>query len=396
MDGTQIVGERDCRGLILSGGGARGAYQVGVLLAIGDELGCKVGGTPMPFDVVTGVSVGAINAAALVSRAENFCASIDHLSRLWSELRSHKVYRTDPPEVIRRLAQYLGSGFFGWAGLKAPQSLLNNQPLRDLLNREIDFDQLARNVEGETLDAIAITASSYEDGMSISYYHGSTPTRPWERSRRTGRPSRINAEHVMASAALPFVFPSISIDNDYFGDGALRQTAPLSPAVHLGCNKLFVIGARDLKIGGEPHTDHMPYPATGVIAGQLLDIVFNDNLEADVERLKRINATLEAMIPERRAMTDLRQIDVLTINPSEDIRNIAGAHAQEMPGTIKAALRTLGAFKAPWVLPSYLMFEPGYINALMDLGRRDAKARMDEIMAFLGEERTVTTDALPA
>ena len=185
-------------------------------------------------------------------------------------------------------------------------------------------------------------------------------------------------------ASLPFVFPATRIGHEYYGDGALRQIAPLSPAIHLGAEKLFVIGARDGKISGEPERrEDIPYPSIGQVSGQLLDIVFNDNLEADVERLQRINSTLDTMLPERRAKTALRHLDVLMVRPSRDIRDIAGEHVYELPWTAKMLLHSMGAMKAPWVLPSYLLFEPGYIRALMDLGFHDANMQMDEIRAFL-------------
>lgn len=370
--------QTDKTALILTGGGARGAYQVGVLCALGEALGAK----ERPFDVITGVSVGAINAACLTAGADDIGTAIRKLGELWAGLHTDNIYRADVATMARTILAYGGSALFGWAGVRPPKSILDNEPLRELLGREVDFDRLAQMVEGPTLDALAITASSYEDGTSVSFYHGSTPAPPWQRSRRVGRSGKVTAEHIMASAALPFVFPSVKIDGEYYGDGALRQIAPLSPAIHLGCNRLFLIGARDAEIGGEP--ENAPaYPSPGVIAGQLLDIVFNDNLEADVERLKRINSTLDSMMPERRALTDLHHVDVMMLQPSEDVRKIAARHVAELPWSVKALLRALGAWKAPWVLPSYLMFEPGYVRALMDLGRKDALARIDEIRDFL-------------
>ena len=375
-------------GLILTGGGARGAYQVGVLSALAEMM--PAGAAPhtgnrdaLPFDVITGVSVGAINAVYLAAAADDLRAAIGNLSTLWKSLHTDDIYRSDAAAMARTLFGYAGAILFGWAGATAPRSVLSNAPLRRLLEREVDFDRLAEIVEGPILDALAITASSYDEGMSVSFYHGSVPVRPWERSRRMGVPEKITAEHVMASSALPFVFPSVRLDRDWYGDGALRQIAPLSPAIHLGCNKLFLIGARDAGLAGEPETPAMPYPTAGLIAGQLMDIVFNDNLEADVERLKRINATLDAMMPERREQTHLHHVDVFMIQPSEDIRGIAASYVHELPTSVKLLLRTLGAWKAPWVLPSYLMFEPGYVGALMDLGRRDTLAQETEIRAFL-------------
>ncbi len=365
-------------GLILSGGGARGAYQVGVMRAIGRELPAAI----VPFQVISGVSVGAINAASLASGAHNMKNAIEKLAQLWGGLTSGSVFDVSAGHVGLRLAHWLGHFLFNWAGVSAPPSILSNAPLRELLGREINFTKLHENLNGPALDALSITASSYNEGLAIAFYQGSMEAEEWRRSRRAGQKTSFSVDHIMASAALPFVFPATQVDGEYFGDGALRQIAPLSPAIHLGAEKLLVIGARDAKSSVPPETV-APYPSIGQISGQLLDIVFNDNLEADVERLKRINSTLETMLPERRENIGLRHIDVLMVRPSRDIREIAGEHAHEMPWTVKTILRAMGAMRAPWVLPSYLLFEPGYICALMDLGEQDAMAQMEEIKDFL-------------
>ncbi len=367
-------------GLILSGGGARGAYQVGVLQAIGDHLAPEA----QPFSVISGVSVGAINAASLASGVHDLKNAIVKLRHLWGTLRSDKVLETGPDQIGARLLHWLGYFLFGWAGVSSPQSIFNNAPLRELLSREIDFEKLAANLEGPALDALSITASSYEEGLAVAFYAGSYKVSEWERSRRIGRECHFNVDHIMASAALPYVFPAWKVDGEYFGDGALRQSAPLSPAIHLGADKLLVIGARDGKLPSEHVMQpDLPYPSIGQVSGQLLDIIFNDNLEADVERLKRINLTVATMLPERREKLGLKHLDVLMVRPSKDIREIAGAHAHELPWTLRALLKAMGAMKTPWVLPSYLMFEPGYINALIELGRSDAEAQMEEIKEFL-------------
>ncbi|WP_031549808.1 patatin-like phospholipase family protein [Parvularcula oceani] len=370
--------------LVLSGGGARGAYQVGVLKALAE----RVPPGTNPFRVVTGLSVGAINAAVLAEGADDFPGAVAKLERLWRSLRSHSVYDTRWSTLATRAAGWLGSLGFGWAGAKAPPSLLDAQPLAELLASHVDFDRVAAMADGAPLDALAITASSYESGKAVTFFAGSVPTDDWQRARRTGRRVRMQAEHILASAALPIVFPSVEVEGEWYGDGALRQVAPLSPAIHLGCDHLFLIGARDSRQDVLSHAaieeGPTPYPTVGLIGGQLLDIVFNDNMDADIERCARINRTLEVMQPERRAQTPLRPVAIERINPSRDIRLITAEHASALPPTVKLLLTAIGAYKAPWVLPSYLTFEPGFIGALIDLGYRDGKRRASGLKAFLG------------
>ena len=364
--------------LVLSGGGARGAYQVGVLKALAEQV---PRGTN-PFRVITGISVGAINAVVLAEGADDFPQAASKLERLWRSLRSSRVYETGWGAALRRLSGWAGAMAFGPLGAQPPPSLLDAGPLADLLAQSVDFDRVNALAEGDALDALAITASSYRTGRAVTFFAGSVPTDDWQRARRTGQRARIGAAHVLASASLPAVFPAVQIGGEWFGDGALRQVAPLSPAIHLGCDRLFLIGARDRAAVPEEADD--PYPTLGLLAGQLLDVVFNDNMDADIERSARINRTLAAMRPDRRAAQPLRTVGIERINPSRDIREVAGQHASALPGTAKLLLRAIGAYRAPWVLPSYLTFEPGMIGALIDLGYADGMRRAETMRAFLG------------
>ncbi|MBB4659430.1 patatin-like phospholipase family protein [Parvularcula dongshanensis] len=363
--------------LVLSGGGARGAYQVGVLKAVAEDV---PSGTN-PFRVLTGLSVGAINAAVLAEGADDFPGAVRKLEALWRSLHCASVYRTDWGSLVGRLARWAGALTLGWAGAKPPPSLLDAEPLARLLARRVDFGRVNAMAEGGAFDALALTASSYSSGKAVTFFAGAF-AEDWRRARRTGRRCRIGPEHVLASAALPVVFPAVQIEGEWFGDGALRQVAPLSPAIHLGCDRLFLIGARDKDTG--PDVAPAPSPSLGVIGGQLLDIVFNDQMDADIERSARINRTLDAMLPERRAATQLRPIAIERINPSRDVRLLAGEHVSALPPTVKLLLRAVGAYRPPWVLPSYLTFEPGLIAALIDLGYADGRARAGRTRAFLG------------
>lgn len=356
--------------LVLSGGGARGAYQVGVLKAYAQS----VPPGPSPFGVITGVSVGALNASVLASMADDFQAGIATLETIWRRLHCDHVYRTDSATMLARAAGWLGSSAFGWAGMRPPKSLLDNSPLWDLVAENVDFERLDVLAEGAHLKALAITASSYATGRAVTFFDGTEEIAPWRRARRVGRRVRFGPAHILASAALPLVFPAVEIGGAHFGDGALRENAPLSAAIHLGADSILTIGARD----GEPDQHivgtQTPYPSVGEIAGHLMDIVFNDHADADIERLKRVNETVDRFSEEDRAKSGLRRISLTSIQPSEDIRTIAGRFVGELPRAVKILLRTVGGLKAPYVLPSYIAFEPGYIGALIDLGYRDGLA----------------------
>ncbi|MEM6746645.1 MAG: patatin-like phospholipase family protein [Pseudomonadota bacterium] len=366
---------------MLSGGGARGAYQVGVLKALAEAMP-----GPSPFPVITGVSVGAINAVVLAEGADDFPASVKKLEEIWRSIHCGSIFVSDPWPLIRRLMGWSSSFGLGWTGLKAPRSLLDASPLRELIKSHVDFDRIGTMVNEGPLEALAVTASSYCTGQSVTFFHAGPEHKEWSRSRRLGVLTDITVDHVMASAALPAVFQSRKLGHEWFGDGALRQTAPLSPAIHLGCDHLLLIAARDGVIDDVPQIGpDQPYPSLGFLGGQLLDIVFNDNLDADVERLKRVNGTLGVMMPERVPHTDLRLIGTHMVRPSADIRDLTGEHIDELPWSVKMVLGTIGAMREPWMLPSYLTFEPGYIGALIDLGYHDGKRDADVLRRFIGD-----------
>ena len=367
-------------GLVLSGGGARGAYQVGVLKALAEATA-----GPIPFPVITGVSVGAINAAVLAEGAENFSDAVHKLERLWRSMSCSSVFKADAIPLFSRLIHWSLALSLGWAGVKTPPSLLDATPLQQLLTREIDPSKICRNIERRHLDAFAVTASSYATGNSITFFQQLGPLTEWSRARRSGEKTDVVVDHILASAALPGVFQARRLGETWYGDGALRQTAPLSPAIHLGCDRLFLIAVRD----GTPDEEFAPmpfanrYPSLGVLGGQLLDIVFNDNLDADLERLDRINATLDSMMPERRARTQLRPVHAHMVRPSDDVRKLAGEHLNDVPTAVKLLLGAIGGLRAPWVLPSYLTFESGYVGALIDLGYKDGRADLDALLSFI-------------
>lgn len=361
--------------LVLLGGGARGAYQVGVLKAVAARVPRGV----QPFPIITGISVGALNASVIASRPDDFHDAVDALERIWRNLHCEHVFVTSSRAMIVQVLRTARSLVFGAGRKNAPKSILDNAPLRALVTREVDFAAINRaGAEGEAIEAVSITASAYENGTAVGFYRTHRKIKPWARARRVSMPSELTVDHVMASSALPFLFPSVAINGKWYGDGALRETAPISPAIHLGAEHIVTIGARD-GTPDEPAVGvELPYPDVGELAGQLMDIVFNDNTESDIERLSRVNDTISMIPPEICLTSRLRRIGISSINPSQDVRAIAGEHAHSLPGTLRFMLRTMGAMQAPWVLPSYLMFEPGYVGALIDLGTADGHAYFEE------------------
>jgi NTE family protein len=373
---------RSTAGLILPGGGARGAYQAGALKAIAEI----VGGKRNPFPVIAGASVGAINAAAFASQANDYRQGVIHLAEFWEGLRVSDIYRTDIASVALRGLHWMAAITpLAGLGVKAPRALLDNAPLRELLQRNIDFHGIDRAIASGALHSLAVTASSYNRARAVTFFEGQDTLTGWTRARQDGIAATLSVDHLVASSALPFVFPAQQIGDEYYGDGSLRLTAPLSPAVHAGADRIVVIGVRD-KPPHQPPADNGAYPSLGLIGGYMLDVIFMDNLDTDIERSQRINRTIAHVPPEKRASLELRPISVLTLAPSKDIRDIARSHASEMPWTIRMLLRQLGVWGKDWLLPSYLLFGPGYNRALIDLGYHDTLARRDEIVRFLGVE----------
>jgi NTE family protein len=368
-------------GLVLPGGGARGAYQVGAIKALSELMPSARN----PFPVIAGASVGAISASFLAANAARFDYGVSKLVDLWQSLHCHDVYRTDFVSVsLTGLHWVLSLTPFASFGLPAPRALLDNAPLSQFLSDHTEFSRIADAINVGALKALCVTASSYDRGRAVTFFQGHPEIKEWSRSRRTGVATRLALEHLLASSALPFVFPAQRIGREHYGDGSLRQTSPLSPAIHAGANKILVITTRDCNPDPPPAAEDVKYPTLGAISGSMLDIIFMDNVDADIERAQRIDHTLSLVSEPRLSETSLREIEVIAIEPSEDIRIIARRHADEMPWTIRMLLRRLGMWGQDWRLPSYLMFEPGYSRALIELGYRDTLARAEELRAFMG------------
>lgn len=368
-------------GLILSGGGARAAYQVGVLMAIAELV---PRGTRNPFPIISGTSAGAINAAALAAQAHNYRMAVRGLERVWANITADQVYRTDvysfAKSILRWFVTTLVSG-----STPVNSALLDSRPLHKLLSMVVNFQRIQEALDRGDLHALAITASSYATGESVAFFQAQPHLQEWKRARRLGRRSAIAVNHLLASSAIPILFPAQEVEGRYYGDGAVRQLAPASPALHLGAERLLVIGVSG-NTSALRQRDVEGYPSLAQVLGHILNSVFVDSLEGDVERLERINNTLQAIPQKTRQQQgiSLREVDVLKIYPSRPIDEIAAEHVKELPSALRFFLRGSGATRSPGASAvSYLLFEPGFTRALMSLGYQDARQREDEIRAFL-------------
>ena len=376
------MGERGKTALVLTGGGARAAYQVGVLSAIREILPDP---QRNPFPILCGASAGAINATVLACWADNFGVGVDNLRRTWAGFHAGDVYRADALGIAGTGARWLSALMLGWLVRQNPKSLLDNTPLRNLLEQRLDFSRIDQGIASGALHSLSITCSGYASGHSVTFFQGHPDLQVWSRTQRFGSRTQLTLDHLMASSAIPFIFPSVRINREYFGDGSMRQLAPISPAVHLGAERVLVIGAGRMSTENERAVQES-YPSLAQVAGHALSSIFLDSLYVDLERLTRINNTL-SLIPEavrtEKGLT-LRPIETLVISPSQRLDTLAARHAQALPMPVRALLRGLGAMnRRGGALTSYLLFEPEYTGALIELGYADTIMRKSEVLQFL-------------
>jgi NTE family protein len=379
-------------GLVLTGGGARAAYQVGVLRgvsAILREVGWQ--DDRNPYDIICGTSAGAINATALACHADHFTEGLERVLQVWEHFTAEQVYRADSLGVLRSGARWLSVLSFGWLLRKwrsnPPNALLDNTPLVTLLNRMLNFPRLDAALMDGKLHALAVTASSYTAGQHITFYQTEADIQPWIRSQRIALRSQIGVEHLLASAAIPLIFPATPIycngRREYCGDGSMRQLAPISPAIHLGADKVLVIGAGRLAEPARDTAEFAEYPSLAQIAGHAMSSIFLDSLAVDIERMTRVNLTLSMLNEEQKAKTSLRPIEMLIIAPSERLDEIAARHVGSLPRPVRMLLGGIGATEVRGAaLASYLLFESSYTRDLIRLGEKDALARRSDVLCF--------------
>lgn len=373
------------RALILSGGGARAAYQVGVLKALSDILPPEI---ENPFPIICGTSAGAINALALAAHPGNFKEAVNALATMWSNLQIGQVYMYGWADLLKGLGLLGLSLFNHGVGRQRPLSLLDNSPLWDLLGSRIHFENIDKSIASGKLFAVSVSAMGYTSGHSVNFYQGHPDIESWNRYRRMGVPTPMRLEHLIASSAIPTIFPAVRIGREYFGDGALRQLAPISPALHLGADSLFVVGVsgnkKALKANKRLPVKHSP--SMGQIVGHLFNSAFVDSLEGDIEHLERMNELIRMIPPEKlsEASVKLRPVDNMIISPSSPLDVIAGRNVRYLPKSLRFFLRAIGATAKGGgaTAASYLLFSTEFITELMELGRQDTLAEAEALLKF--------------
>ncbi|MFC0050417.1 patatin-like phospholipase family protein [Rheinheimera tilapiae] len=364
--------------ILLTGGGARAAYQVGVLKAIAQQYPRN---SKIPFQIICGTSAGAINGTAIACYASCFQLGVKKLEWVWKNFHTGQVYYSDYIRATWHLIRGFLSAFQADYANHKPVSMLDNKPLKILLNNMLDLKRLDRNIMGGYLDSVSVTASCYNSGDSITFFQ-SRDASEWQRSRRCGQRTLLGIHHLMASAAIPLVMPSVRINQQYFGDGSVNQLAPLSAPIHLGADRILIVGLEQPR--RREHLQQMPHhPNLSTIAGHLLDSIFSDTLNADLERMQRVNKTLETL-QQHNIGSELKPVHSYLINPSVNFNALASEHFLALPMAIRSLLRNIGIKQhSDSSLASYLLFEKNFTKRLIELGYQDAMVQMDSLMTFL-------------
>ncbi len=382
--------------LILQGGGARAAYQVGVLKAVSEALGYPVAN---PFPIIVGTSAGAINAAVLATNADHFADGVKKLELLWSEISPGHIYRTDFIGVVACSARWLAAFLFGALGKNKRISLFDNSPLHALLGEITSPSRIQAHLDSGILDAVAVTASGYTSGQSCAFFQGTPDIKGWKRSQRVGiRVAQLKPDHLMASSAIPFAFPAMKINREFFGDGSIRQTAPVSPALHLGASRVFVVGTAKLVKDFPSRSRSETYPSLAQIAGHAMASIFLDSLATDLELLHRMNSA--AGVADDKKLKDsgirLHHVDAFVACPDLPLEDLAHRHVGNLPVTIRFLMRSIGAMrKGGAALASYLLFDKQYCRALIEMGYRDTISRREDIVIFFDPNACPVPTVIP-
>ena len=377
------------KALVLTGGGARAAYQVGVLKGVAAILPRAVYN---PFPIICGTSAGAINALSIAGRAGPFRLRARKLEHIWHNLHASDVYRTDILGVAANAFRLLASLVYSGFSAGRPLSLLDNSPLKQLLESYVQFDYLDTAIDNGELEAIAISAMSYASGQSVTFFQGAESIKPWNRARRRGEKIGLTIDHLIASTAIPILFPAVKLGGHYFGDGAVRQLKPISPALHMGARKLFIVGVSDNAAQSDLGSETEQAPSVARIMGHMFNSAFIDAVESDLETLRTINRLASALpqsLKDINGITDLNAVEVLSISPSQSIDRIAEDHIHELPRSLKLFLKLTGATTQGGgsSAASYLLFEPGFCQQLIELGYQDALAQESSILDFFSPDK---------
>lgn len=368
--------------LVLSGGGARAAYQVGVLKAVCELLPDQ---KALPFPIICGTSAGAINACVLACYASRFRIGMRRLEHVWANFHANHIYRSDFLGMSANSLRWLGTVLRGRQRQVPALSLLDNTPLREMLGKVVPFQDIAPAINAGDLYAVSVTCSGYNSGESVSFFEGHPEIETWRRYRRAGARTRLQLQHLMASSAIPLVFPAVRINREYFGDGSVRFLAPISPALHLGARKVMIVGVDPVRDEARSRVVAHQYPTLAEIAGHVLDSVFIDSLDTDMERLQRINSTISKIPEEVRLANNinLKPVETLVIAPSQDLSHLSGKYSRELPRTARFFFRRVGiSGRTGSTILSYLLFEAGYTKELIQLGYNDGMRQQDEIVRF--------------
>jgi NTE family protein len=374
----------------MTGGGARGAYQAGVLKRIGEIKRVQTQGNPFP--IIGGASAGAVNGAAIAVGSDDFAAATSVVAQLWADLKPSDVFRCDLLAQTRNsLTWILDLSFGAVLGGGNARSLLDATPLRHYLGTHLDCSRIQDNIKRGHLYALAISATNYSSGKSYLFIQGAKGHPMWNRSRRVTLATRITVDHVCASAAIPVVFQPVKLKTArgtaFFGDGCLRLQQPLSPLIRLGADRIFAIGVRGETVEHQKDADDERAPSLAEVAGLLCNVMFLDHLAADIEHLERLNRLLASnhlRSSGANGYEKMRPLRFLHIAPSVDLSDLAGQHRKDMPYLIQYFVNSLGRDAASCSdLMSYLLFTPQYTKALLDVGYHDADERIDEIESFL-------------